>query len=106
MKSLLLVLAVAFVSSTSHARLVHYNCVSYQDKSEQVVLNLESKTLEVSGHYKGQNIQGVSTAKVTPNIHLPFISREGQELEMYLDVKGKVLSVQSAEGVVFQGYCF
>lgn len=104
MKSLL-ILGALLICSTSHARLVHYNCVSYQNKSEEVVLNLDSKSLEVSALYKGQNIQGVSTSKVKPNIHLPFVSREGQELEMYLDVKGKVLSVQSAEGTVFQAYC-
>lgn len=104
MKSLL-ILGALLISSTSHARLVHYNCVSYQNKSEEVVLNLESKTGEVSALYKGQNVQGISTTKVAPNIHLPFMSREGQELELYLDVKGKVLSVQSTAGTVFQGYC-
>lgn len=104
MKSLL-ILGALLISSTSHARLIHYNCVSYQNKSEEVVLNLESKTGEVSALYKGQNVQGISTAKVTPNVHLPFVSHDGLELELYLDVKGKVLSVQSTEGTVFQGYC-
>lgn len=106
MKSYLVILGALLLTSTSHARLVSYTCVSYQNKSEQVSLNIESSSLEINGIYKGQQIAGRSTNKVKPNIHLPFISNTGEELELYLDVKAKVLSVTSAEGVVFQARCF
>lgn len=105
MKSFLLIFAVLFVCSTSHARIVHYNCASYEDK-EQANITLESSSLEVTGLFRGQNISGLSTKKVSPNIHLPFVNAAGEELELYLDVKAKILSVRDNVGVIYQGYCY
>ena len=104
MKSALLIFAVVLLSATSHARIVHYSCFSYADKEPASVI-LESSTLEVNATFRGQNISGRSTAKVTPNIHLPFVSIAGEEREMYLDVKSKILSIQTNEGMIYQGYC-
>jgi hypothetical protein len=106
MKSFLLIFGALLMASISYARPVHYQCTSYQNRSETVTLDLESTTLAVKFDYKGQIIEGRSTDKVKPNIHLPFTSDSGQELELYLDVKSKVLSVRTLEGVVFQAYCF
>lgn len=69
-------------------------------------MDVESTSLEVKFVYKGQTIERRSTDKIKPNIHLAYTSETGQELELYLDVKSKVLSVRSVEGVVFQAYCF
>jgi hypothetical protein len=104
MKSFLLIFAGLLLSSTSHARIVHYSCASYADK-EPATLNLETQTLDMNAIFRGQNIEGRSTAKVTPNVHLPFINAAGEELEIYLDVKAKVLSIRNNTGVIYQAYC-
>jgi hypothetical protein len=105
MKSFLLIFGALLLSSTSHARIAHYSCVAYEDK-EPATLTLETQSLDVSAIFRGQKVEGRSTSKVTPNIHLPFVNQKGDELEMYLDVKSKILSVRSEAGVIYQGYCF
>ena len=106
MKSFLLIFGTFFLASISNARPLSYQCVSYQNRSESATVDLESNSLALKVVYKGQIIEGRSTDKVKPNIHLPFTSETGQVLELYLDVKSKVLSVRTLEGVVFQAYCF
>ena len=105
MKSFLLIFGALLLSSTSHARIVSYSCVGYENK-EPATLILDSSSLDVNATFRGQNISGRSTSKVSPNIHLPFANSAGQELEMYLDVKSKILSVQANGGVIYQAYCF
>lgn len=105
MKSFLLIFGALLLSSTSHARIVQYTCASYEAK-EQATLTLETKSLEVNAIFRGQNIEGRSTSKVSPNIHLPFVNAAGEELEMYLDIKSKVLSIRNNVGAIYQAYCF
>lgn len=105
MRSLLLIFGALLLSSTSHARIAQYNCVSYEGK-EPATLTLETKTLDINATFRGQSIDGRATSKVTPNVHLPFVDATGEELEMYLDVRAKILSVRNNTGMIYQAYCF